>query len=206
VGDRKVRVTAGTVIGGVTYEVSEVITFGKGPLSVFTKAPQTELKWAEQNGVAGSADPNATGVFTDSTNSFPAANYCGGTVDNSSGVVSVSGSSPDFRLSVSPSSDWRAGDHWTYEYYSTSSGLPTYGQLLAVSRHDGGYNSNLRRKGAALAAGWPDDDVSLGLYWTGQVDLYSTGSFDARLILLAGGDDGVASLTKTNPVTVCVAH
>jgi hypothetical protein len=208
VGGRKVKVTAATVIGGVTYEVSEVITFGDGPLSVFTKAPQTGKKWAEQNGVAGRTSLWGIGVFTDSANSFPAANYCMGTVDNSSGVISVSGSDPNFSLSVSPSSDWRAGDHWSGHYYSTSSGLPTLGQLVAVSRYDGGYNSVVHRKGAALAAGWPDDAASEGLYgyWTGQVNFYSDGSFVADVVFLADGHDGgLAGLASAEPVTVCVA-
>jgi hypothetical protein len=206
VGSRTVKVTAGTVIGGTPYEVSEVITFGDGPLSVFTKAPQTGLKWAEQNGVAGSKSRNATGVFTDSTNSFPAAHHCGGTVNNDSSVVVVTGASPPFGMSIS-GAGWRAGDRWSTGYYSTSSGLPTFGQLLAVSRYDGGNNPNDPRKGAALAAGWPND-VGGGNnygYWTGQVDFSASGCFYAVGVGLTDGGVYFGVFAGAVPVAVCAA-
>jgi hypothetical protein len=203
VGDRTVKVTAGTIIGGVTYEVSEELTFGKGPLSVFTSAPQADLQWATKDGTSETED------FTDSGNSFPAASHCGGSVVNNSNVVQISGSSSPYGLIMTTGGGWETGDDvwFSYdEYFSTSSKLPSMGQLIAVSRHFGGYNSGVHRKGAALAAGWPDDAVSGGLYryWTGQVLFPSTGFFGADVVDLAYGSEGWGGfLTNTDPVTVC---
>jgi hypothetical protein len=209
-------VTASTVIGGVTYEVSEVITFGKGPLSVFASAPQVGLQWAT-NDAMSVANDFKTG------NTFPAASHCGGTVNNDSSVVVVTPIPPanaKYSLFVS-GAGWRAGDRFPDEYYSTSSGLPTLGQLLAASRHDDDYNSGVHRKGAALAAGWPDDAVRGGWYeyWTGQMYFYSTGYFEpdgvyrstgyfyAGVVYLANGlDYDNVDLPRILPVTVCVAH
>jgi hypothetical protein len=80
---------------------------------------------------------------------------------------------------------------------------------VAVSRYDAGYNNSIQRKGAALAAGWPDDNFNSRVYryWTGQVVFFPGGGvFDAVGVYLAYGYDGWGSLvTGVNSVTVCAA-
>jgi hypothetical protein len=201
-----VTVVASTVIDGVTYTDTKEIEFGPGPLSVFTGVPQQSARWASQNGNAGSGTN-----MTDASTTFPAAAVCGGTVYNHTpSEIEILGSGPytvDFKH-VS----WGPGEYWTDERYSTTSRLPRLSQLSAVSKHNGtnyayaGLSSDYR-KGAAMAAGWPDDQSGTNYYryWSGQVGFdTSNGSFFADGVNLSSGSDWSYSLANTNPVVACV--
>jgi hypothetical protein len=212
VGQRTVTLKAETTIGGVTYSDTAVITFGKGPLSVFTKRPTVGKKWAMAAGIPDTADLYS-GDFTALTNqsSFPAAALCGGIVHTGSSDITIGSSEPksysaDFKNGKNLN-HWRDGDILTKEYYSTTSNLPTLGQLVAVSAYYGGYHTNVKRKGAALAAGWPDDAYHNGYYhyWTGQVGFDSIGYFSADNVYLSDGSDVYWEyVTNLTPVVVCV--
>jgi hypothetical protein len=77
-------------------------------------------------------------------------------------------------------------------YYAEGSKLPKVSELLAVARYDDGYKSSVPRKGAASAAGWPNDNYALNLhaYWFGEVLFMDEGIFYARVVSLDGGDWG----------------
>jgi hypothetical protein len=154
------------------------------------------MQWATASGVPAKADSDS-GDFTAlaDPSDFPAAAFCGGAVHSGSSDIAIGGSrsysfAADFTAGKSLN-HWRDGDVWSNVYYSTTSKLPTLGQLVAVSAYDGFYRPDVKRKGAALAAGWPDDVYNLGnyRYWTGQVFFYSTGDFHADYVLLSNGDD-----------------
>jgi hypothetical protein len=184
VGERIVTLKAETTINGVLFTETIEVSFGKGPLSVFAKPPSTGgLPWATADGVAEGDDNND---FTaSSTTGFPAAEFCGGTVVSSD--ITIGGSGPksytaDFSGGLI-SGHWRDGDKYPETYYSITSKLPTLGQLVAVSAFKEKFSSNVKRKGAAVAAGWP-----CSVYWSGQVFFDSTGIFCADGVFL---DDGL---------------
>jgi hypothetical protein len=192
----------------VPYSKTFDVTFGKGPLSVFTGPPSAGSKqWA----VGRTVDTSPK--FTELTNpaDFPAADYCGGTVHTGSSDITIGGSGPisytfNFTGGINLN-HWREGDVKHNRYYSTTSKLPTWGQLVAVSAYNGSYNSTVNRKGAALAAGWPDDASNTGSYryWIGQVYFSGGGSFYADYVFLSTGDDFYGSyVTGATPVVVCV--
>jgi hypothetical protein len=99
VGSRTVTLKATVTIGGVTYTGKNEISFGNGPLSVFTKVPISGKRWAEKAGTLWTA-AKFRGDFLADDNSFPVAIYCDGTVnDNASpgGVaVTKTGSDPPY--------------------------------------------------------------------------------------------------------------
>jgi hypothetical protein len=203
VGERIVTLKADTTINGVSFTETIDVSFGKGPLSIFTKPPSTVgLKWATANSIA---IKNMNNDFTASSTTFPAATFCGGAVHVGSSDITIGGSGPksytaDFCCGIN-SGHWRFGDKYSDHYYSITSKLPTLGQLLAVSAFKETTDINVKRKGAAMAAGWP-----CGRYWTGQVGFHSeSGSFGADHIYLAGG--GVIwldSVTDAIPIVACI--
>jgi hypothetical protein len=210
VGERIVALKAEATIGGAAYSGTAAATFGKGPLSVFTTPPVVGKQWARSAGNAATQDEDwAQGNFLvldgADSNDFPAAvGVCGGTVDVSAIKSNFLGSSHSFTFTTG--SSWRVGDRFSDHYYSTTSKLPTLGQLTAVSAYSE-YHPNVKRKGAALAAGWPDDVGNEGLYsyWTGQVLFGSDGYFDADFVSLSYGDDSYwFYVTYATPVVVCV--
>jgi hypothetical protein len=211
VGSRTVTLEASVTIGGVSYTGQETVSFGDGPLSVFTKAPESGKKWAVRAGTQWTA-ASYNGDFTADDNSFPAAAYCDGTVNNMSsnnGVgVTQTGGSPPYAATFDTSNGWRVGDFWSSEYYSTTSKLPTIGQLVAVSKYNASYDPTIYRKGAAFAANWPDDSYGSGYYeyWTGQVGFYGAyGGFYADGVNLANGGDYWDNVVSNDaPVSVCV--
>jgi hypothetical protein len=211
VGERIVTLKAVATIGGVTYSGTAAATFGKGPLSVFTKPPVVGKQWARSAGNAATSvdrlagDGNFLVLDGADSNDFPAAvGVCGGMVDVSAIKSNSSGSSHSAAFTTG--SSWRVGDGLSDVYYSTTSKLPTLGQLTAVSAYSE-FHPNVKRKGAALAAGWPDDGINKGYYryWTGQVNFYSNGHFRAVIFDLSYGDvfNGV-NVTVATPVVACV--
>jgi hypothetical protein len=211
VGERIVTLKAAATIGGVPYSGTAAVTFGKGPLSVFTKPPIVGKKWAKSAGIPKTA-VRYEGNFTALTKAsdFPAAEVCGGTVHTGPSDIDIGGRGPksytaDFSSGISLG-HWRIGDGMSKGYYSTTSKLPTLGQLIAVSAFHNKFYSNVKRKGAALAAGWPANanNVKLYIYWTGQVFFFSNGLFVADYVDLSYGDDFFYYVTHTTPVVVCV--
>jgi hypothetical protein len=214
VGERRVTLKAETTINGTQHTETIVVSFGQGPLSVFTKPPSSKrMQWATARGIPATAGENNTGDFTDLINpsGFPAADFCGGTVHSKSSYITVDGSD-----SSSYTADFTKGKQINYwidgyrrvnRYYSTTSKLPTLGQLVAVSAYDGRIHSDVKRKGAAIAAGWPNDTDNEGYYpyWSGQVLFYSDGYFSADFVYLADGNDyGSNFVTYAFPVAACV--
>ncbi|MDR2161873.1 MAG: hypothetical protein LBO77_07045 [Desulfovibrio sp.] len=201
VGSRTITVTvadSGDSSGGQTF------TFGQGPLSVFSKTGTGGVDWAEKSQDIASYPANG---FQDTTNVFPAASFCGGTVRND---VTVTGSSGPDSSGFTPG----AGGGWSGEHltvgdtsykarYAEPSKLAKPDQLLAVSVYHAGYNSGVQRKGAAQAAGW----LPLGGYnyaWAGEVDFYGNG-FNAVVVYLGNGvTDYWPVVFYAYPVAVCL--
>jgi hypothetical protein len=72
--------------------------------------------------------------------------------------------------------------------------LPSTNQLLSVAKYDPKYHPNIRRRGAARAAGWGRD-----FYLASRSD--SEQGEIPEIINLENGDDG--NLSETHPVIVC---
>ena len=128
VGSRVVTVQARTRYLGEQLTATTRITFGNGPLSVFTKGPSGFLPWAKTN-------PLQTATL------FPAAEYCKGSI-------------PRDKFTGKPNEAWTDTGHTLKGgifMYAEGSNLPTVRQLQAVSSAgEGGF------AGAGQAAGWPD--------------------------------------------------
>jgi hypothetical protein len=198
VGSRTITVTAednSDSTGAQTF------TFGAGPLSVFSKTGTGDIKWADN------ASNNQSGGFQDQTNAFPAAAFCGGTVNND---VAVTGTYTDANagFNVNSGGGWSSSGHQAtgysaYSRYAETSRLATTDQLLAVSVYNASYNSVVQRKGAAPAAGWFPFG-SNNFAWTGEV--YFTGSdFYAGFVPLGVGNSGGWGAVHGAPaVAVCL--
>jgi hypothetical protein len=180
-----------TANGGVWYTDETTVSFGAGPLSVFTTNPNDgRVKaWAA---LYGTSAGTGNGDFTSAGNFFPAAGIAHGSVRND--TVLTSGSTPNMTATFGVG--WTAGEI-TDGHYSTTAKLPKVSQLLAVAKYNGGYNGGVLRKGAAFAAGWPDDNWNGGNgsgwyeYWSGEVFFNGVyGYFNARVVLLEFGNDG----------------
>ncbi|MDR1677811.1 MAG: hypothetical protein LBS44_05395 [Deltaproteobacteria bacterium] len=172
------------------------------------------MKWATAGGIEATEDQY--GDFTALKTAFPAATFCGGTVQADPGGT-VSGLPPDIAIEGSGSykadfsggislGHWRA-DHALYNkwcYYSLSSKLPTVEQLLAVSGFDTHFCSNVKRKATALAAGWLQDKSEN--YWTGQVFFDgSSGRFLALFVDLSYGlSFSNYVVTEATPAVACI--
>jgi hypothetical protein len=199
VGERIVTLKAETTINGVPLTETIDVSFGKGPLSAFAHPPsKIELPLATASGIATEDNKK---YFTADSTIFPAVNFCGGTVHVGSSDITIGGSKPesytaDFSGGII-SGHWRYGDKYPNQYFSTTSKLPTIGQLLAVSSFSEKIYSSVKRKGAAMAAGWPCRD-----YWTGQVH-FSYGKFYGDSVHLTDGRDVYGSVTNSC-LAVCV--
>ncbi|MDR1568155.1 MAG: hypothetical protein LBS33_05715, partial [Streptococcaceae bacterium] len=96
VGERLVTLKAETTINGTLHTETIVVSFGQGPLSVFTKPPSSKgMRWATARGIPATAGDDR-GDFTALTNpsGFPAADFCGGTVHSGSSDITVGGRGP----------------------------------------------------------------------------------------------------------------
>jgi hypothetical protein len=218
VGERLVTLMAETTINGTPHTEIVVVSFGKGPLSAFSKPPSNGgRQWATAFGIMATKGntydnppPTRWGDFTDASTTFPAADFCGGTVHSGSSDITVGGRGPEsYRADFTKGKNinhWRDGDR-ANRYYSITSKLPTFGQLVAVAAYEGSVHSKVKRKGAALAAGWPDNASKKGyyIYWTDQVSFNSNGYFFADFVFMASGfDKGGNGVASSSPVVACV--
>jgi hypothetical protein len=216
VGSRTITVT---VADNSDRSGGQTFTFGPGPLSAFSKTGangRLGIQWAEYSSLAeySSWDDTispAAAPFQDSGNSFPAATFCGGSV-NRNVTTDPSGSGPSSSGFSPNAGDWSAeymppGTAGYLERYALSSRLAKAEQLLAVAVYNGLHNASgaaAGRKGAALAAGW-----SLGRYnfaWTGEVG-FCGDDFYVFVAVIVNLDSGTVSWTGVDfayPVAVCV--
>ncbi|MDR1045085.1 MAG: hypothetical protein LBP33_08220 [Candidatus Adiutrix sp.] len=189
--------------GGAWYAGETTVSFGAGPLSVFTTNPNDGRgkAWATFYGTSAGT---GNGVFTSGSNTFPAAGIANGSVRND--TVSTSGSKPPSPMTAAfGGAGWTAGE-MTNGHYSTTANLPKVSRLLAVAKYNGRYNTGVPRKGAAFAAGWPDDKNSgWYCYWSGEVVFRGEyGYFYARIVYLVNGYDGWYYVGYGSPVAVGV--
>jgi hypothetical protein len=209
VGSR--TITVKVTVAGETSSGSS-FTFGKGPLSVFSKTGANGsgggIKWATYyNSVNGGGTPES---FQGSSNSFPAATtFCGGSV-NRNVTTDSAGSGPN-SSGFTPNAGGWSGEYMPpgitnyKERYALSSKLPKAAQLLAVAAYNNSYTAVGERKGAALAAGW-----SLGSYnyaWTGEVDYDDSNygyNFVAVVVNLDYGYVYWYNVGYDGPVAVCL--
>ncbi|MDR1045986.1 MAG: hypothetical protein LBP33_12905 [Candidatus Adiutrix sp.] len=199
-----------TANGGAWYTDETAASFGAGPLSVFTTNPNNRYianSWAT---LTGTSAGTGNGDFASTGNTFPAAGIASGlgvgtgygSVRND--TVSTSGSTPS--MTAAFGAGWTAGEMLD-GHYSTTANLPKVSQLLAVAKYDGRYNRGVQRKGAAFAAGWPDDKWNhlRYAYWSGEVVFNGDdGLFNARTVHLGDGDDGWYRIVGGDPVAVGV--
>ncbi|MDR1045112.1 MAG: hypothetical protein LBP33_08355 [Candidatus Adiutrix sp.] len=190
-----------TANGGAWYADETTVSFGAGPLSVFTTNPNDGRgkAWATLYGTSATGN----GDFISGSNTFPAADIVNGSVINN--TVSTSGSTA--AMTAVFGAGWTAGES-TNGHYSTTANLPKVSQLLAVAKkYDGHYHRDVPRKGAAFAAGWPDDAYKRGFYgyWSGEVVFVGVnGDFIARVVLLMDGNDVWDDIVNNLPVAVGV--
>jgi hypothetical protein len=200
VGSRTITVTV--TVGGETSS-GDSFTFGQGPLSAFSKTGANGsgggIRWSDS-----SANDTSYG-FQSAGNTFPAAAFCGGSVNRD---VTVTGNSGPSSAGFDPgaSGGWSAaymppGITAYLERYAENSKLPKAEQLLPVAAYNASYTAVPERKGAALAAGW-----SFGNYnyaWTGGVDIDGSG-FSAVSVGLDDGDVGWGNVDNGDPAAVCL--
>jgi hypothetical protein len=154
VGNRTVTVKAETTIDGVLYSRTTDVTFGNGPMSVFTTALVIpNVMWATRGGnayTAGSYGGDFTLLDGSSSVDFPVAvGVCGGSVNV--GAITTNSAWPyNAIFDTSPGSGWRQESDGSY--YSTTSKLPTAEQLLAISNYSSAFNASFPRRGAFYAA------------------------------------------------------
>jgi hypothetical protein len=192
VGERIIRLKIETTVAGRSYSETTFVSFGKGPLSVYNQPPSAQkMIWAKADCLETptvESDPPVS-IFTELRNpeDFPAAEYCGGTVHVGPSDITVNGSLPNYKIDFAKGiklGHWSNIDQGSIGYYAITSRLPTVSQLLAVSRYDTEHNPTVKRKGAALAAGWPGDD-----YWSGELFCYQDGKFVGKYVCLSNGND-----------------
>jgi hypothetical protein len=200
VGERTVTLKAVTTVGGVQYSDTLVVNFGKGPLSAFSKKPSaTGLQWAKVTGIPLTAGEYGDFTMLSCPSHFPAANYCGGRVDNQ--LCRFSGRTDAYSISLSLEKFGeiftKIGGEYKVGLYSN---LPDSHSLVNVSRYDENYHPHVLRKGAALAAGWPGD-----IYWTGQlIFIEEEGFFTANCVIISNGNtEWLRELNDKEPFVVC---
>jgi hypothetical protein len=210
VGSRIVRLKAETNIDGVTHSKTIDVTFGPGPLSVFTNAPQVNgsTPFARLSGNpshAGDTYGNLLSLNPNSAADFPVSvGYCNGSVRVDSIASTTTAAPHSATFDFSPGSGWVTGDQLTVSgtsyngYISTTSNLPSWQQLLAVAGYYSSYHGSISRKGAADAAGWRVvDNGNNGSYWTSQITINrSNGRFYNYVIALSNGSPGLLILTS----------
>jgi hypothetical protein len=198
VGSRTVTITASD--GNETSEPAS-FTFGKGPLSVFSKTG-TGYVWATN---AGNSTSNG---FQSSGNAFPAAGFCRGSVKpHNEDIINVGPGSASFAgFDPGSSGGWSDAESvigMTQRFrYAKDSKLAKEEQLLAVAAYNGSHIYVQGRKGAALAAGW-----SLGTenrVWTGEVTVNNNSVFCSQSVDLDTGFVGWYIVNNGTPATVCV--
>ncbi|MDR2387000.1 MAG: sel1 repeat family protein [Deltaproteobacteria bacterium] len=141
VGERTVRLSASTNIDGVDYLGSTEVTFGKGPLSIFTSPiiqnPELNIEVKREE------------RFSKDSVRFPAvSDFCRGSLD---GI------------------DWALANNGDdFQHYVKGSNLPDRDDLAKLSLfYESGMAGVAREKfgaGAGFAAGWPTGD-----YLSGQI-------------------------------------
>jgi hypothetical protein len=199
VGSRTVKVKAETTIDGVLYSRTIDVTFGDGPLSVFTSFPVTTgLAWATLGGTV-----NEAADFVLPTNTFPAAAHCGGTVNNTAVTITGSPGSQTITYPTSPGSGWTTQTLYGELYgVSTTSKLPNFDQIAVVSNR--GISNFSLGKGAAQAAGWPM--ATNQFYLTSYIRLDNLNNFNMNIIYILpiGPSVGTASLWHYATAVVCI--
>jgi hypothetical protein len=214
VGSRSVTLKAETTIDGVMYSETMDVTFGPGPLSVFRTAPAVGVKWARSAGNAATAadpgnDGNMLALNGNSGADFPAAvQICGGSINVSAitSTTTVPGSH-NAGFDYTPGSGWEQDIKWASLSRALNSKLPHYDQLIAVSMYSTTHNPGIPRKGAALAAGWPDDGLGAGVYryWSNPINMMGAGYFLATNVGLRVGAEETSNRVNYNiPNVVCV--
>jgi hypothetical protein len=167
VGQRNITIQAKVTIGGADYTATQTVSFGSGPLSVFSSVGTGRVRWS-LNAISDNSRVN-TSSFQYPSNTFPAAvDVCGGTVNNN---VTSTGPATSSDPGFFPNDvGWSTPD---VPYGTTFQGrraenshLPTTAQLLAVAAPNSSYTDVPNRQGAAVAAGWLDASNSA---WTGEV-------------------------------------
>jgi hypothetical protein len=201
VGSRTITVT---VADDSDSSSGQTFSFGAGPLSAFSKTGTSGVQWSPgyKRGTSNNDE------FQFASQIFPAASFCGGTVNND---VTTTGSSGPSSSGFTPgvSGGW-SEEHLTVgntsymERYAEPSKLAKPDQLLAVSVYSASHNSGVQRKGAAQAAGW----LPLGSYnyaWAGGVD-FDGNFFRAVIVDLDYGDTSLWFYTVNYavPVAVCL--
>jgi hypothetical protein len=197
VGERTVIVRAETYIDGELKRRDLTVTFGKGPLSVFTSAPfQSSGIWAEAEDIVPFLALNP-----DVPSNFPSAALCSGRVPVD--AIDISGVPPYATITPDPSV-WTlvVSDPQQNVYTASSINLPTLEQLTYVSRSVN--SSEFPQKGAALAAGWAYNTS----FWTNAIvfftaeDHSSQNLFIVIVTLETGFEMSVSAFY--NERTVCV--
>jgi hypothetical protein len=206
VGNRTVTLRAEVSIGGVIYSDIVNVTFGNGPLSVFSNSfsPVNNRMWA--------TDDDHSGMVGLSSSDFQSAAYCGGSV-NMSAVTIIEAPPGVFTATYSSLGGYWAPGLSTFPLalgksaQAIRSKLPNLDQLVAVAVYVSGISSDIPRKGAAMAANWPDDSsgLSMFLYQTNEIYLSNSGSFGTSLSRLDVGDRSTGGSTLSAGIqTFCV--
>jgi hypothetical protein len=171
---------------------------------VFSKTGTDDVQWSPgyKNGTT------STDAFQYASNTFPAASFCGGTVNNN---VNATGTYTDTNagFDIISGGGWSAGHQVTgggsvYVRYAETSKLANTDQLLAVAVYNASYNNSgdaAGRKGAALAADWPVNSYE---FWTGEVGSYGGSFFLARVVGLGDGGTYWGIVDDRVVVPVCV--
>jgi hypothetical protein len=199
-GSRTITVT---VMDDSDSSGEQTFSFGAGPLSAFSIIGGYMTEWSPNHASDNTrADSDS---FQHAANTFPAASFCGGTVNNDVTTAGAAGASD---AGFEPHSDgWGPPDYQVFPdgayatRYATKSGMATTMQLLAVAGYNASYNSSgdaAGRKGAASAADWPPGD-----FWTGQVH-FKDNSFEVRTVSLSNGNTGWRRVTCGLAGPACV--
>lgn len=142
---------------------------------------------------------HALGDFNAITTTFPAAEYLGGTVDNTGFTYIDIDPGPNQVIdTVFPPSSWTflmfSPSGLVKQYYAEGSNMPTEKQLIAVAAWGPMYYSNVPCKGAA-AANWPHDTCPRGYaYLSGEL-LFNKGFFWINAVDMDDGSPYGAPLT-----------
>jgi hypothetical protein len=194
VGSRTVTITASD--GSETSDPAS-FTFGKGPLSVFSRVSESGVQWATNY------INNTTSGFQTATT--PAAFFCSGSNVNT--AVTTKGNASSTSSGFNPdggNSDWSNNEEKSFPYssnlsrYAINSKLAQAKQLLKVAG-TGGYSADSASKKAANAAGW---SLSFGYVWSGEVQFEH--DFLAPEVNLSNGTIYWKNVTETNKAAVCV--
>jgi hypothetical protein len=195
VGQRTVLVKVETELDGTPFSATANVTFGRGPLSVFSTAPSSgTAQFMTNTGIA-----LGNWAVTSPSNSFPAAAACGGSVDNASVTITVI--FPTVTVNYAPGSGWETIYLQPFNVnslYSTTSRLPSYPEIVAVGRNVSTFYPTISKKGAAVAAGWADE-----YYISGNIDSISLDY--GHYVYKPHANDGIIIISSFSDYFVCVA-